>query len=155
MRAVAVAMSLGIVGAYAVASGALLDTGSAWYLALEQPAWQPPPWVFGAAWSWNFTALAIVGWGVSASQPAGRVAAWLAALGANVALGIAWAALFSVGQALAGAAVALSLALAVAIALPVIARAWSPWAGLALLPYVAWLAIATSLAWGYVAVNPG
>ncbi len=28
-----------------------VDTKSQWYLSLEQPSFQPPPWVFGVVWS--------------------------------------------------------------------------------------------------------
>lgn len=36
-----------------------VDTQSAWYLALEKPVFQPPPWVFGIAWSIIYALFAV------------------------------------------------------------------------------------------------
>lgn len=36
-----------------------VDTKSAWYLALEKPAFQPPPIVFGIAWSIIYVLFAV------------------------------------------------------------------------------------------------
>ena len=149
-RTVGVVLAIGLVIAYAVGSGRWVTTGSAWYLSLEQPAWQPPPAVFGLAWAYNFTALAVVGVAMALMAPAGRLAAFLALLAASIVLAIGWAYLFYVPHALVPAAAALTACAVVTIAPVVLAFAERAWLGWLLVPYLLWLGIASSLSWGYV-----
>ena len=109
--------------------------------------------MFGLAWTYNFIALAVVGVAMSLGAPAGRVAVFLAVLGVTIALAIGWAYLFYVPHALVGAAVALTACALLTLVPLVLAFAERPWLGWLLLPYQAWLVIATSLSWGYVALS--
>lgn len=152
-RVAAVVVAIGLVVVYAAGSGRWVSTGSAWYQALEQPAWQPPGAVFGLAWTYNFTALAVVGVAVSLGAPAGRVAAFLATLGVTIVLAIGWAYLFYVPHALVPAAVALTACALLTLVPLVLAYAERPWLGWVLLPYQLWLVIAASLSWGYVSLS--
>ena len=44
-----------------------------WYQTLEQPAWNPPDWVFGPVWTVLYTLMGIsAGWAVSAGLRAGK-----------------------------------------------------------------------------------
>jgi len=57
---VAAAAAIGV----AVLGGTLTDTGP-WYQELRKPAWQPPDWLFGPAWTVIFalaTASAVYAW---------------------------------------------------------------------------------------------
>lgn len=47
----ALALSVLPVAAVAIIGALLVDTKSAWYLALTKPFINPPPWVFSVAWS--------------------------------------------------------------------------------------------------------
>jgi translocator protein len=152
-RIAAAVIAVGLVVLYAVGSGRWIATGSAWYQSLAQPAWQPPGAVFGLAWTYNFVALAMVGVAMSVGAPAGRVTAFLAVLGATIALAVGWAYLFYVPHALVGAAVALTACALLTLVPLVLAFAERPWLGWVLLPYQAWLLVATSLSWGYVALS--
>jgi tryptophan-rich sensory protein len=151
-RIAAAIAAVGLVVGYAIGSGRWVSTGSSWYLSLEQPAWQPPGAVFGIAWTYNFAALAVVGVAMSLRAPPVRVAVFLAALGVTIALAVTWAYLFYVPHALVGAAVALTLCAVLTVLPLVLAFAEWPWLGWLLIPYQAWLLVATSLAWGYVAL---
>jgi tryptophan-rich sensory protein len=140
-----------LVVVYAIGSGRWVSTGSAWYLSLEQPWWQPPPWVFGLIWPYNFLMLIIVGIALSLQAPPGRVAALLVLLAATVTLAIAWAYLFYVPHELTWAALALTAAAVLTLPIVGIAFGQAVWMGAVLVPYQIWLFLATSLSWGYVA----
>jgi tryptophan-rich sensory protein len=152
-RIAAAVAAVTLVVLYAVGSGRWVATGSAWYQALEQPAWQPPGAVFGLAWTYNFVVLAVVGVVMSVHAPAGRVAVFLGTLGLTIVLAIGWAYLFYVPHALVPAAVALTACAALTVVPLVAAFTERPWLGWILLPYQAWLVIAASLSWGYVSLS--
>lgn len=138
---------------YAIMSGVWVGTDSGWYRSLTQPAWQPPPWVFGVIWPYNFIVLAVVGSVITWRAPAVRVAVLLAFLVASVAVALAWAYLFYVPHELTAAAVALSAAAALTVPILVIAFITGPLWGALLLPYQIWLALAASLSWGYARLH--
>lgn len=150
-RVIAVAAVIVTIVVYAVGSGVWVSTGSAWYLALEKPGWQPPPWVFGVIWPYNFVALAVVGSMIAWTAVPARVIAVIALLAVTVALAIAWAYLFYVPHELTWSAMALTSAAVLTLPITVIAFAERWWLGLLLVPYQAWVALAASLSWGYVA----
>lgn len=150
-RVIALVAVIITVVVYAVGSGVWVSTGSAWYVALDKPAWQPPPWVFGLIWPYNFVALAVAGSVIALNAVPARVATVLVLLGITVALAIAWAYLFYVPHELTWAAIALTAAAALTVPITVIAFAERWWLGALLLPYQLWVALAASLSWGYVA----
>lgn len=152
-RVVAAAVAVLLVLGYAVGSGRWVSTGSAWYLSLEQPAWQPPPAVFGLAWSYNFIALAVVGVAMTVWAGPARVTAYLGFFAVTVVLAIGWAYLFYVPHSLVAAAVALTACALLTVVPVALAFAERTWLGAVLVPYLLWLLIATSLAWGYVALE--
>jgi tryptophan-rich sensory protein len=151
-RVASMVLAVALVVGYAIGSGRWVTTGSDWYLSLEQPAWQPPPAVFGLAWSYNFIALAIVGVVMAGSAAPARVGIFLGTLAMTFALAITWAYLFYVPHALVASALALSACAALTLVPLALAFAERPWLGWILVPYEIWLVIATSLSWGYVAL---
>jgi len=150
-RAIAVAAVIITVVVYAVGSGVWVSTGSAWYLALDKPAWQPPSWIFGVIWPYNFVVIGVVGSVVAWNAAPARVVAVLLLLGITVALAIAWAYLFYVPHELTWAAVALTATAVLTLPITAIAFAERWWLGALLVPYQVWVALAASLSWGYVA----
>jgi translocator protein len=149
----AVALVITAVIAYAVLSGVWVGTDSTWYRSLEQPSWQPPPWVFGVIWPYNFIALTVVAAVVAWRGSGLRVSVLLIFLVASIAMALAWAYLFYVPHDLATAAIALSAAAALTVPIVVIAFLTGPLWGALLLPYQVWLALAASLSWGYVRLH--
>jgi translocator protein len=150
-RVIAIAAVMVTVVVYAVGSGIWVSTGSAWYLALDKPAWQPPPWVFGVIWPYNFVAIAVVGSVIAWNAVPARVIAVLALLSVTVALAIVWAYLFYVPHELTGAAIALTATALLTLPITAIAFAERWWLGVLLVPYQVWVGLAASLSWGYVA----
>lgn len=153
-RLIAVAAVIIIVVVYAVGSGIWVSSGSAWYLALEKPAWQPPSWVFGLIWPYNFVVVAVVGSVIAWNAVPARVVAVLVLLAVTVALAISWAYLFYVPHEITWAAISLTAVAALTLPITVIAFAERWWLGALLVPYQVWVALAASLSWGY-AVKAG
>ncbi|MFF4168730.1 TspO/MBR family protein [Streptomyces sp. NPDC001744] len=142
------------VAAAAAAGAAAVDPDTAWYRALRKPAWQPPPWTFGAVWTPLYASLAVAG-GHALGRTRGRERRRLATgLGANLVLNAGWNWLFfrlrSPRAALAGTAL---LDLSNADLIRRTARA-DPGAARALAPYAAWCAFATALNASLVRRNP-
>jgi translocator protein len=75
--------------------GAWMTTVGPWYRDLRKPAWNPPDWIFGPAWT---VILALAGWaGVSAWTNASSSADQfliLVLFGINVVLHMLWSPLF-------------------------------------------------------------
>ena len=53
------AIGLGLVVLYAAGSGFWVSGSDQWYRSLNAPSWQPPDWVFGVIWPYNFIVLGI------------------------------------------------------------------------------------------------
>ncbi|MBM3684971.1 MAG: tryptophan-rich sensory protein [Actinobacteria bacterium] len=153
-RVAAAAVSIALVVVYAGGSGRWVSQGDRWYRSLERPPWQPPDVVFGLAWPYNFTMLAVVGVVVASSADGRGRAVWLAAFTLSVVAALGWARLFYVSHALWPAAGSLAVAALATVPMLVVAWRTRPWAGIVLVPYLLWLCIATSLAGGYAARNP-
>jgi tryptophan-rich sensory protein len=148
-------VNVSLVIVYAFGSGLWVSTGGAFYRSLVRPFWQPPDWVFGIAWPYNFAVLIAAGVavGVLASTP--QRLWWTGLFALSVVAALFWARLFYASQDLPAAAIALGLAAVLTVPLVVIAWQARPWAGLVLVPYQAWLVVATFLSAGYWALNRG
>jgi tryptophan-rich sensory protein len=153
-RVLASVAAVVLVVVYAVGSGIWVSTNPDWYGGLARPGWQPPDIVFGLIWPYNFVALAIVGVVVAQRGSPGAVGAWLAVAAASVACALCWAYLFYVRHQLPGAAIALGCAALLTLVL--VALTWTVTRGgaAALVPYLIWVSLATSLAVGYARLNP-
>lgn len=144
-----------VVLAYAGFSGAWVSTNGGWYQSLDQPAWQPPPWVFGVIWPYNFLALIVVGLVIAWSAAPVKVGVFLALLALSVVLAVTWAYQFYVPHHLTWAAISLTAAALLTVPITVLAFTERPWLGVLLVPYQVWVLLAASLSWGYVALNSG
>lgn len=145
-----------IVAIYVIGSGRMVATDAEWYRSLPRPAWQPPSGVFGIIWPYNFAMLVTATWLVANRLSSGNQVVWLISLALSVVAALTWAWLFYGPHLLLASGFALVLATLFTIPLLVIAFRVSPVLGFAFLPYQLWLAVATSLAFGYAAlVTPG
>jgi benzodiazapine receptor len=126
-----------------------------WYANLVTPGFQPPGWAFGVVWTTLYTmmgiALAVV---LDAPKSAQRTVALLM-FAAQLAANFAWSPLFFGGHAI-DAALVLIIVTTVQVALTIM-RFWRvrPLAGALLLPYLAWLCLATALNYETGRLNPG
>ena len=145
-----------IVAIYVIGSGRMVATDAEWYRSLPRPSWQPPSSVFGIIWPYNFAMLVTATWLVTSRLSTGNQMIWLLSLALSVTAALTWAWLFYGPHAILASGFALVLATVFTIPLLVIAFRVSPVLGFAFLPYQLWLAVATSLAFGYAALmTPG
>ncbi len=152
-KALLVAANLVVLAIYIVGSGVWVGSGSAWYRSLERPWWQPPDVVFGLIWPYNFAMLGIVGTLVALNAAGGRLV-WIGSFALSVVGALSWAYLFYVQQSPAASAWALGFAALCTVPMVIVAFRYSVFAGVAMVPYLVWLSVATSLAVGYAALNP-
>jgi tryptophan-rich sensory protein len=125
------------------------DVDSAWYAALDKPSFQPPGAVFPLAWTALYADLALVAaHALDRLEAAGRhdeALAYRRALAANLVVNAGWSWVFFRWHRLGPAVgVAGLLALSSADLVRRTARV-SPGAAVALAPYPAWCAFATTL----------
>ncbi len=134
------------IGAYASAQAA------DFYLRLDRPDWAPPAWLFGPAWSTLYLLMAIAAWRVQ--RTAGSARPELTLYTVQLAVNALWTWLFF-GWHLGAWAFAEILVLWVLIAATIVAF-WrrDRWAGLLLLPYLAWVSFATCLCYSIWQRNP-
>jgi tryptophan-rich sensory protein len=138
-----------IVAIYIFGSGRLVTTDQQWYRSLPKPSWQPPSYVIGLIWPYNFALLIAASWIVASRLSNTQQLVWLISLALSVAAALVWALLFFKMHSLPASAVALVFASLLTIPLLVISFRASPALGIAFLPYQIWLAIATALAFSY------
>jgi tryptophan-rich sensory protein len=138
-----------IIAIYIIGSSRWVATDAQWYRSLPRPAWQPPSSVFGIIWPYNFAMLVTATWLVANRLSTANQVIWLLSLALSVIAALTWAWLFYGPHAILASGFALVLATVFTIPLLVIAFRVSPVLGIAFLPYQLWLAVATSLAFGY------
>ena len=144
-----------IIAIYVIGSGRMVATDAQWYRSLPRPSWQPPSSLFGIIWPYNFAMLVTATWLVASRLSTANQMIWLLSLALSVTAALTWAWLFYGPHAILASGFALVLATVFTIPLLVIAFRVSPVLGFAFLPYQLWLAVATSLAFGYASLmNP-
>jgi tryptophan-rich sensory protein len=146
--AAAVAMLVALVG------GTITDIGP-WYQGLAKPAWQPPAWLFGPAWTLIYALTVLSAVRAWRTAPGANARAAVVALYClNGVLNVLWSAVFFAlrrpDQALVEV---VFLWLSVLVPLLVVRR-WSPSAAWLLLPYLVWVAFAGWLNLAVVRLNP-
>ncbi|MGL4314776.1 MAG: TspO/MBR family protein [Sphingomonas sp.] len=135
--------------------GALMTPIEAWYSGLRKPAWQPPDWLFGPAWT---IILALAAWA--------GVIAWHAARSAddqrtilivflvNGLCHFAWSPLFFRLRRPDWALVEVVFLWTSLVAMIVGLWPISQMAALMILPYLAWVSFAAALNRAIVRLNP-
>ena len=126
-----------LVCAIASGIGGYVTAGSVgtWYRTLEKPFFNPPDWVFAPVWTTLFVMMAVAAWRVWRAQAWPLIRTALVLYAIQLALNVAWSALFF-GARSPGAA------------LIVTARVFARFDRIAawmMAPYAAWVAFATLL----------
>jgi tryptophan-rich sensory protein len=146
-------IGIAIVLLYAVGSGLWVNTGDGWYRNLNQPSWQPPDFIFGLIWPYNFVVLGIAAVVVSqrASKPV--VAIYLALFALSVVSALVWAYQFYRPHNLVAASIALAVTVLLTVPMTVTLFTVSVPVALAVVPYQVWVAVAATLSWRYSQLN--
>lgn len=140
------------------AIGAITTELGPWYYNLALPAWKPPDWLFGPAWTLIFGLAAISGYLSWSRAPRYDVsqARILALFAINALLNIAWSALFFRLHRPDWALLEVILLWLSIVALMVMTYRSSRLASLLLLPYLLWVSFASVLNFSIVRMNwPG
>jgi translocator protein len=138
---------------YAIGSGLWVNTGDNWYRSLNAPKWQPPDFIFGVIWPYNFIVLGVAAVNVSQRLSTGWVITYLGIFAVSIACALTWAYQFYQPHNLSAASTALTLVAILTIPLLIIAFNLSVGIGLLLVPYQIWVSIASFLSWNYARLN--
>jgi translocator protein len=145
---------LAIVFIAAAIGAAASVEASTFYAQLVRPVWAPPASAFGPVWSVLYLLMGVAAWLVWREQHASHRAAALTLFMAQLCANSLWSWLFFAWRngALAFAEVLVLLAL-IAATLAVFWRV-RRLAGVLLLPYLAWVCLASGLTWSVWQSNP-
>ena len=130
-----------------------LDNG--WYAPLAKPSFQPPGWAFGVVWTVLYTMMGIALALVLGAPRSRRRTTALGLFAAQLALNFAWSPVFFGGGMIdVGLLILLMMNVLVTMTIIIFWRI-RPLAGALLIPYLAWLCIATALNHETGRLNPG
>jgi tryptophan-rich sensory protein len=152
-KLIAAAIGILFVFIYAFGSGIWVSSSPGWYSTLNRPSWQPPSAFIGLIWPYNFAVLGIASYQVSRSLTRFENVTWLVFFGLSIAAALTWAYQFYVPHNFLYASLALTSAALLTLPMLLLTFRASLAMGLLLVPYQIWVAIAASLAWGYLAKN--
>lgn len=153
MKTISAIIGVALVFIYAIGSGLWVNTGDNWYRSLNSPSWQPPDFIFGIIWPYNFVVLGIAAVLIAQRATTAITLTYLAFFALSVACALTWAYQFYRPHNLGFAAVALLLTAVLTLPMLVIAFRTSLSVGIALVPYQLWLATAATLSYGYSRLN--
>ena len=139
------------------ASGWLSNSGygNPWFDSLVKPPFMPPGWAFGVVWPILYALMGIALAMIIAEPPSPRRQAALTLFFIQLALNLAWSPIFFAGHDIGLAKIIIFVMTAVAAAAAgQFLRLRRP-AGLLLIPYLAWLILATTLNATIEDLNPG
>jgi tryptophan-rich sensory protein len=116
-----------------------------WYAALNKPSWNPPNWVFPVVWTTLYAIMAVAAWLVWKTGGFGHARMALTLFGIQLALNVAWSAIFfrmhQPGWAFVEILVLWVLIMATVITFWQVRQA----AAWLMIPYLAWVAFAAFL----------
>lgn len=146
-------IGISLVFIYAIGSGFWVSNAPGWYTSLNRPPWQPPDFVFGVIWPYNFVVLGFAAYNVAQSLQRNLAITWLTFFALSVAAALTWAYQFYVPHNLSLAAIALVIAAVFTAPVLYLTFKASILLGTLLVPYQIWVIIASTLAWGYSTRN--
>ena len=153
MKLIGATIGIAILAAYVIGSGLWVNTGDNWYRNLNQPSWQPPSFIFGIIWPYNFIVLGIAAVTIAEKAARANVFIYLAFFAFSVACALTWAYQFYRPHNLQLASIALIGTAVLTIPMVIVAFRTSIQIAVALLPYQVWVAIAASLSYQYSRLN--
>lgn len=134
----------------AAATGALFPTGE-WYKNLNKPTWVPPNWLFPVAWTSIYLLIAFAGArvaGLDGNQYA--MAFWAM----QIAFNALWTPVFFGLRHMKGSLVVMGCLWVAVFGATITHFQMDLWAGLAFVPYLAWVTVASALNYSVYSLNP-
>ena len=114
-----------------------------WYDELLKPPFQPPGWVFSPAWTTLFTLLAIATWRVARQGEVARLALWV--YSAQLVFNVLWSLFFFTLHQPAWALVDIAILNGLVVMMAILYGRIDRTAGWLIMPYILWLALASSI----------
>ena len=142
-----------IVFVYVIGSGLWVNTGDNWYRSLNQPPWQPPDFIFGLIWPYNFVILGFASVAVANKLSTTNAVIYLSIFALSVAAALTWAYQFYRPHNLYAASIA--LAVVALLTLPMLYFTYQASVPLffATTIYQVWVITATYLSYNYAKLN--
>ena len=142
-----------IVFVYVIGSGLWVNTGDNWYRLLNQPSWQPPDFIFGLIWPYNFVILGFASVAVANKLSTTNAVIYLSIFALSVAAALTWAYQFYRPHNLYAASIA--LAVVAILTLPMLYFIYQASVPLffATTVYQVWVITATYLSFTYARLN--
>ena len=147
------AINVILVLVYSFGSALWVNSGDSWYRNLNQPSWQPPDWVFGVIWPYNFIVIAIIGWRLADRASRLSNIAFSSLLVIAVTTALLWSYSFYSIHNIARATLFLALVVISSALFTVISFINLGAIALILVPYVGWVSTATLLSYSYQKLN--
>ena len=145
--------AIAVFAAGAIGSLATMPNIPAWYAGLTKPAFTPPDWVFGPAWTTLYILMAIAFWRVLQAPPAPLRRVAIVVFVEQLVLNALWSvAFFGFRSPLAGLVVIAMLWGSIALTIALFSRI-DRTAALLLAPYLAWVTFAGALNAGVLVLN--
>ena len=151
MKNLLIATNLVLVAIYIGFSSYWVDSSSEWWRSLKRPVWQPPDYVFGLIWPYNFVVLIVTAFVIAEDSP--NYVWWTVFFAVSVAAATWWGYEFYRTKVFVRASVALTLCALLNVPLMAITSRLNTTMFVLLIPYQIWLATAASLATGYWYLN--
>jgi benzodiazapine receptor len=145
---------LAIVFVAAAVGAAASIEASAFYAQLVRPAWAPPASAFGPVWSVLYLLMGVAAWLVWRERSASHRSTALTLFVVQLCANALWSWLFFAWRNGAFAFVEVLVLLALIAATIVAFWRISRWAGALMLPYLAWVCLASALTWSVWQNNP-
>ena len=153
MKTLLAVIGVGLVFAYVIGSGAWVNTGDNWYRSLNQPSWQPPDFIFGIIWPYNFIVLGYASVYVANRLSATNAIIYLSIFALSVTCALTWAYQFYRPHNLFAASIALCLVAVLTLPMLFFIYQASIPLFLAVIPYQLWVSTATYLSFSYAKLN--
>lgn len=151
-RTISVVIGIGFVLVYAGGAN-YWNKQDGWYQSLNQPSWQPPSFVFGLIWPYNFIVIGIALWVIASKASPIVVASAVTLFAIGVIIALRWSFLFYEVHDLRGATISLFTTAILTIPFLAITFTQSIKVGIALIPYQIWIFTAAALNANYAANN--
>lgn len=133
------------------ATGAVFPPGQ-WYKSLLKPAWTPPDWAFPVMWTTIYLLIAFAAARVAGLPDSGYAMAFWAA---QIAFNALWTPMFFGLRRMKGALIVMAFLWLSVLGCFITHLQLDFWAGVAMLPYLAWVTVAGMLNLSVVRLNPG
>ena len=151
-RTISAVIGIGFVLVYAGGAN-YRNKQDGWYQSLNQPSWQPPGFVFGLIWPYNFIVIGIALWVIASKASPVVIASAVTLFAASVIIALRWSYLFYEVHDLRGATISLFMTAILTIPFLAITFTQSIKVGIALIPYQIWIFTAAALNANYAANN--